>query len=58
MAAWHGTREGRLCRHPATTAVLVMVFVPIAFMDAWWGASSWVLILSPWLCSLSWWRSP
>ncbi|HGY5238362.1 MULTISPECIES: efflux RND transporter permease subunit [Aeromonas] len=32
MAAWHGTREVGFAV-VATTAVLVMVFVPIAFMD-------------------------
>ena len=32
MAAWHGTREVGFAVI-ATTAVLVMVFVPIAFMD-------------------------
>lgn len=32
MAAWHGTREVGFAV-VATTAVLVMVFVPIAFME-------------------------
>ena len=32
MAAWHGTREVGFAV-VATTAVLVMVFMPIAFMD-------------------------
>jgi HAE1 family hydrophobic/amphiphilic exporter-1 len=60
--------DGGLARHPevgfaviATTAVLVMVFVPIAFMDGMVGRlfTEFAILLSSWPCSSPpWWRSP
>jgi HAE1 family hydrophobic/amphiphilic exporter-1 len=53
MAAWHGTREVGFAVI-ATTAVLVMVFVPIAFMDGMVGRlfTEFAILLS-WPCSSS-----
>jgi HAE1 family hydrophobic/amphiphilic exporter-1 len=44
----------------ATTAVLVMVFVPIAFMDGMVGRlfTEFAILLSLAVLFSSWWRSP